>query len=392
MSSLIAIVNLSTKDKQTIQTQTALEHRKCYKKTKDGFVSLPFAYSQEYSQKATMNTSPCVEFKGQLRPEQQNVHNQVVAHFSNICPHVIIKARPGFGKTIIAISLACYFPTTMIVTKSVLLREQWRLAIDTFAPRLNITITSLVLLQKEHDRTLVDFLIVDELHQLVTDTAIDSLLNIQPKFILSLSATPYRPDQDPFQKCIDLFFGQHTIGHNLFARHTVYLVPTCFYPAEIRLQSNGKLDWNFILNQQMECRDRNQLIVDSILQFPDRCWLVLIKRVKHAQLLQHLFEQTAPHLKIDTLTGTKKTFDRSCHILIGTTSKIGVGFDHPPINALCIAADVVTYLQQFLGRCMRSQDNNPIVLEFEDRFKPLKKHGVARLEQYKQFGGIIKPL
>jgi hypothetical protein len=89
------------------------------------------------------------------------------------------------------------------------------------------------------------------------------------------------------------------------------------------------------------------------------------------------------------LTGSNKEFNKSTKILIGTTPKIGVGFDHSPIDALCMAADVLEYFEQFLGRCMRRQDVEPIVIDFKDDFKPLVRHLNIRIEKYIDYGGSV---
>jgi hypothetical protein len=115
-----------------------------------------------------------------------------------------------------------------------------------------------------------------------------------------------------------------------------------------------------------------------------------VKRVEHARTLQALFSKAG--VDSETIVGASREFDKSAKILIGTTPKIGVGFDHAPIDALCMAADVLEYFEQFLGRCMRRQDVKPIVIDFEDKFNPLIKHLRSRIQKYRECGGDVNML
>ncbi len=60
--------------------------------------------------------------------------------------------------------------------------------------------------------------------------------------------------------------------------------------------------------------------------------------------------------------------------LIGTSAKIGTGFDFDKLDTLLLAADVVEYYIQFIGRIMRKDDVNPIIFDLVDNNKTLQKH------------------
>jgi superfamily II DNA or RNA helicase len=238
----------------------------------------------------------------------------------------------------------------------------------------------------------IKFLIVDELHQIITKVLSKSLFRIVPRYVLGLSATPYRFDE--YQQAIAWFFGSTIIGKDLYVRHTVYRLMTGFKPLKVKYTTKG-VDWNSVLEEQSENDDRNELIVSTIIELnkrPTSCgrtWMILVKRVAHAETLVEKFAKYG--VACTTLLRSAVEFDKSCKILIGTTSKIGVGFDHAAIDALCIAADVKNYFVQFLGRCMRRPDAYPIVLDLEDDFTSLKRHFDGRVSEYKKHGGRILP-
>jgi superfamily II DNA or RNA helicase len=374
----------------------------------DEHLFLPFHFARtnfHIENNVTLNTETDL-FTGELRPQQQQIRNTAMEKLQR-SGSVIIAAFPGFGKTITAIEMLCSINVkTMIMVKQIMVMDQWINALKKYAPTkkvhkvtsgktvdasADVFLVNPVLLKTATRKGLEDvkLLIVDEMHQIVSPVLLRSFFRVQPDFVIGLSATPRRPKNDPYQQVIEWFFGDHIIGVELSKKHTVYTVNTGFKPTNVKYTSKG-MDWNDILNQQSENEARNIVIVDSVMKFPQKTWIVLVKRVEHAAKLQEMFLER--DVVCDTMTGAKKTFDKNCKVLIGTTSKIGVGFDHSPIDALCVATDVVEYFEQFLGRCMRRVDSEPIVLDFDDNFATLHSHYLIRLKAYKKHGGVCKLL
>lgn len=354
-----------------------------------------------------------VDFTGTLRPHQQQVRNVAIESL-NETGSIVISAEPGFGKTITSIEIICTINVpTVIFVKQAMIMDQWRDAIAKYAPskkvakitsnkamdsNADIYLMNPIILKKPINETRflpndfehIKLVVVDELHQIVTKVLHKAFFKFQPDYLIGLSATPYRPKMDPFEPAIAWFFGSKVVGSKLFRKHTVYCVKTDFIP-ERRIQPHtGKLDWSSVLTSQAEDVKRNQIIVDVVRRFPERTWLILVKRVEHARTLQALFNKA--NIDSETIVGASREFDKSAKILIGTTPKIGVGFDHAPIDALCMAADVLEYFEQFLGRCMRRQDVEPIVIDFEDKFNPLLKHLKSRIQKYREHGGKVNML
>ena len=410
MSCSIQLNRISKSDLLKIKQDLNIEDSTFLYEITEQEIILPFYYGMtNFYSDTPIKKNKSAQFEGQLFDKQNEIKNQCLLLLDkHRC--AIIKEKPGFGKTIVAINLLCdiNLPCAILVKQTVII-DQWetslkkhapqkticRVASKCIAPNADVYLVNPILLKTntEYYRTLfnrVKFVIIDECHQIMTKVLITSLFKFSPLYLLGLSATPYRLDKDPYQKAIPLFFGPTSIGTALYKKHNVYIIETQFFPHHINVQSNGKLDWNSILTQQAEDENRNKQIVDNICKFPDRVWLILVKRVNHATELKKIFLEK--NITCETMTGTKKTFDKNCKILIGTTSKIGVGFDHTPINALCVAADIVAYFVQFLGRCMRRPDVEPIVLDFSDKFGPLKKHFNSRVEEYTKYGGVIKSL
>jgi len=351
-------------------------------------------------------------FLGELRTEQEEVRNSAYQHLQT-AGSTIISAQPGFGKTIVSIELICALNVpTLILVKQTTVANQWIESIAKYAPTKRVTklsskkfepcfdiyIANPVLFKEDNNafffhRNKLDvlqkikFLVVDELHQVVSKKNHKAFFKVSPDYFLGLSATPYRPENDPMTKAISLFFGDKIVKTPFFKKHTVYIIKTNFSPQFKINIFTKQLDWNQVLASQATNVSRNRKIIECLKRFPDRIWLVLVKRVEHAKILNEMLKES--NLQSSVLTGTTKTFDKNTKILIGTTCKIGTGFDHSPINSLIVASDCVEYFEQFLGRCMRTPTVKPIVVDFEDSFIPLINHLRIRITKYKACGGDI---
>lgn len=418
MSIKIALSSLDVNQKKKIQTELMVSNKNVQFEafTVFGeFIFLPFNFgknitSPHFSEKKEFALN-C--FKGELRSDQNKIEQKCL-DFLNTDQSVILSACPGFGKTITSISIICHLRVkTVLLTKQRVVVSQWLKSVKEFAPDLkvqeiksraepdessNVYIINPIVLKtdkfffkKEFED--VAFVIVDEFHQVLSPVLIQSLFKFQPKYFMGLSATPYRYDE--YNKTINWFFGKNFVENGFTATKTiqplkpftVYIGETDFTPV-ISRTAYGKPDWNKLLNDQAESFSRNTLIVNLVSKLNNRVWLILVKRISHAETLQKMFAKV--NVSAETFTGKKKTFDRNIKVLIGTTGKVGVGFDHPPINALFLAADVKNYLFQYLGRCMRTQQKKPIVIDLKDKCKMLEKHLKDREKMYKSLHAEIK--
>ena len=388
------------------------------RKTIEGdLLHLPFAWARNNissieSKQVHSTALADTGFIGKLRIEQEEVRNEAYKNLQET-GSTIISAKPGFGKTILSIELICALNVpTLILAKQTTVVNQWieslakyiptkrvsKLSSKKFDLNSDIYIANPVLFKEDnniffsHNNRLevlqkIKFLVVDELHQIVSKKNHKAFFKVSPDYFLGLSATPYRPENDPMAKSISLFFGERIVKTPFFKKHTVYIIKTNFSPQFKINIFTKQLDWNHVLASQATNANRNRKIIECLKRFPDRIWLVLVKRVEHAKILNGMLKEAG--LQSSMLTGTTKDFDKSTKILIGTTCKIGTGFDHSPINSLIIASDCVEYFEQFLGRCMRTPSVEPIVVDFEDSFKPLVNHLMIRITKYKACGGDI---
>lgn len=371
----------------------------------DNTLHVPFSYGVATMKRTRPSrdsfTPMKLDFNGQLREEQKKVKKEVLGYL-NKTGSVIISARTGFGKTISSINIACTIKLkTVVLVKGIVLVKQWKEAVEKYCPDAVIqTLTAKSRLNPDIDIAIVnaqnvpkfpygyfsDFglCIVDELHLIVAEEISKSLIYVCPRYLIGLSATPFR--YDDFNPLIKLHFGINQIIRKLNRPHTVYKIETGFRPT-IETTKNNRLNWNTVLTSLSENPDRNRLIVDVILEHPDRCFLVLCKRVTQAEILNDILQEEGENVSL--MVGSEKEFDKESRILIGTTSKLGTGFDHPKLNALMLATDIKDYYIQILGRVMRTEEE-PIIFDLIDNHKILKDHFNVRRKIYSEHGGVIK--
>jgi superfamily II DNA or RNA helicase len=373
----------------------------------DLYIPLAFAFTRLKLKRRPRSDFPVmnVSFEGTLREEQQVVKKEALSFLSSF-GSVIISMYVGGGKTITAINIACNVKLkTLVVINKLLLIKQWEDSIRRFCPSASIQkLTASSTIDPESDFYIMNAInipkmsssqfshiglcIVDECHLIMAEGLSKALQNISPRYMIGLSATPYRPDG--MDKLLTFFFGENKVIRNFFREHIVYKVSTLLKIKMEISEATSKVDWNSVLKQQSESTRRNEIIINIAKRFRDNNFLVLCKRVEQGKhILKRLQEENE---SVTSLIGSQQEFDRDARILVATNSKAGTGFDHPKLNALILACDLDSYYIQALGRIFRSRDTVPIVFDLVDDNPILAKHFENRLEVYKESGGVIKKL
>lgn len=382
------------------------------------YVYLPYAYARN-----TFNLSipkrkkykdiNNIIFNGTLREDQINIKNLALDYLNND-GSLIISCNPGFGKTIISIYLAILIKlkTLIIINKKILI-EQWKESLINFCKNIdsdyqskqdNIKIKILkpneIFNIDDYDFFIINainipkinyhyfqfigLIIIDEIHLILSETLITSLSCLAPKYLIGLSATPYRYDK--LNILFNLYFDKK-IYLELNQKHFIYKIETKI-KLEKKVRPNGKLDWNFILNSQTNNQDRNEIIIKIIKKFKDNKILILSKRLNQCKyLINRLITENEI---VSSLIENEKHYDINSRILIATTNKCSVGFDHPNINTLILACDVKNYLKQLIGRIFRSKHTIPVIFDLVDDDYNMQKHFNMRKEEYLKYGGTIK--
>ena len=297
-------------------------------------------------------------FAGKLRSYQHSAVKQVLKHKSGM-----IVAPPGTGKTVMACAtIAERSVPTAVIVPSKELATQWRHALKQFLPEAQVGqysgtkkklsgVVDIVTAQSiSRNDSKTDFLsaygqiIVDECHRVGAAGLTNVLAHLNVRFMLGMTATPYR--SDGLDKLLPLICGpiRHTVelerpGRRNYVVHNTeftYDAPYLFWPdLDTALAADG---------------DRNRLIADVITQAAqdEHTVLVLVKRREHLSALHALLSDTP--FPVLQLHGGQKASERQAvreqlaatprFILLAMSQVAGEGIDLPALDTLVLAAPV----------------------------------------------------
>lgn len=382
-----------------------------YKQDENNNLHLPFAYAcreQKIPRPPRENfPESIVECIGKCRhstkdPEksQKPVLNEMLSFLSRK-GSIMLSSYPGWGKTFTAI-LACTklrFRCLVVVNKIVLM-DQWKKAIEKFCPNAIVQKLTPKTKKKDADFYLMNAInvpkmdssffsdigtvVIDEAHMIMAEKLSECMQVLHPRYLIGLTATPYRPDG--LNILLELYFGKYKIVREFYREHIVYRIDTGFTP-RVELTKNGRVNWNTILESQASHVPRNEMFIDIIKKHKDLVFLVLCKRKEQAKYLNDRLKEEGE--SVDIMIESKSEYNEDSRILIGTTSKLGVGFDRPNSNALLLAADIEEYFIQYLGRVFRKEEGIPVIFDPVDQNGILEKHFKTRNHAYQKHGGRL---
>jgi len=344
-----------------------------------------------------------VTFNTTLRSTQKEIKDDCISSL-NKKGSILISLYPGAGKTALSIFLASRIGLkTLIICHRLVLIEQWIQAIERFIdnPKIGFVKPSLSTKKMEQAKN-SDFLIVnamnvktlgeeffkdvglviiDEIHCILAESLSESLGYLSPRYLIGLSATPHRADG--LDKLLDFYFGEgNKITRELHHPHIVYKIDT-----GIEYEEDTKTEWNAMISSQCLNDKRNNLIVNIVLHFKDRHFLILCKRVEQAKYIAKALEEEKENVSL--MVEDTNDFDQNSRVIVASIQKCGVGFSHDILDSLILASDVEEYFIQYLARVMRTEEVKPFVFDLVDNNKSLKRHFTERKKVYQKAGGVI---
>ena len=331
----------------------------------------------------------------------------------------VLQAPTGSGKTIMAIWLMMMRrQPTLIVVHTKELLYQWRERLLEFTTlnevglvgdghkivSLPVTVGIINSLAKLYPHQLNKFgmVIVDECHRVPSTLFTKFLINLECKYMLGLSATPYR--RDGLGAVINFFMGNtlHKIdtkelqdkGHIMKAE--LKLITTQF-----NRQVTSPAERPEVINEMVEDWDRNWLIANYVLnQYgkEDGTILVVSDRKQHCWNLAQMMEEL--DLEFSLLTSESPSSvrkevreslnNRETRILIATGQLIGEGFDMKHISSifLCLPLKYDGRVIQYVGRILRVAEGKEkaTVFDFDDPCWLLKHYLKERMKAYEELG------
>jgi superfamily II DNA or RNA helicase len=254
-----------------------------------------------------------------------------------------------------------------------------------------------------------DYIVVDEAHHAAAPSYTRVLGYFRPKFILGLTATPDRADE---QSILELF---QECAHRLGLREAVEageLVPVrC-----VRVQTNvdlSKVRYNQLQYNRRDIEEtviipaRDRLIVESYLQHvPQRKAVAFAVNVRHGADLAEQFRLAG--VPAGSVSGRMPRKERERHLsdfkegglrVLCACDLLNEGWDCPDVEVLLMARPTlskVIYLQQ-LGRGTRKSPGKEclVVFDFVDNAtkysQPLNLHRILKKPNYRPGGLVLAP-
>ena len=362
---------------------------KFYRKVKGGGLRIPrgftgtllrqcrrmgIAYALEDRRRKLADTT--FTFQGRLKPFQREAVAKMEAKDFGT-----LSAPTGSGKTVMGLYLiARRRQPTIVVVHTKDLAHQWLARIEQFLglPEKDIGFIggdqiTVALVQSLYKCTAeiaprVGHLVVDECHRTPSRTFTEAVRAFDTRYMLGLSATPWRRDR--LSKLIFWHLGNvqwEIASQTLVESGDVLCAEVILRETEFRPYFDPVSDYSRMLSELTEDKERNLLIVADVAaahQADSGVCLVLSDRKAHCENLRVLLKYRHG-ITAEVLTGdvpmkqrqavTERLQAGEVKVLIATGQLIGEGFDCPRLETLFLVTPIrfSGRLLQYLGRVLR---------------------------------------
>ena len=322
------------------------------------------------------------EFKGRLKPFQEEAVAKMGAKDFGT-----LSAPTGSGKTVMGLSLIARRrqPAAVIVhTKD--LAHQWAARIHQFlnvpekeigligagrrriGDRITVALVQSLYKYAAELAPRVGQVVVDECHRTPSRTFTEAVQSFDSRYMLGLSATPWR--RDKLSKLIFWHLGnvQHEIAaEGLIESGDVLPAEVVVRETAFRPYFDPVSEYARMLSELAEDKERNLLIVADVAAVQQESrgvCLVLTDRKAHCENLKVLLKYRH-QVAAEVLTGDLTVAQRQAltarlqaggiKVLIATGQLIGEGFDCPRLETLFLVTPIrfSGRLLQYLGRVLR---------------------------------------
>jgi superfamily II DNA or RNA helicase len=321
-------------------------------------------------------------FRGELKPFQQKAVADCLAKDFGV-----LSAPTGSGKTVMALAVvAARRQPTLIVVHTRELQDQWIERIGRFLdlpadrvgrigggrvePGTGITVAMVQTLYKHLDAIVptVGFLVVDECHRCPSRTFTEAVTAFDCRYMLGLSATPWR--RDKLSQLIFWHLGNtaHEIEHRrLVASGDVLDAEVILRETEFKPYFDPVTEYSRMLSELTADDARNRLIASDVAREAAGAGgtiLVLSDRRRHCEILQGLL-RLGHGIPAEKLTGDMPAAERQAllerinrgevRVVVATGQLVGEGFDCSSLSSLFLATPIrfSGRVIQYLGRVLR---------------------------------------
>ena len=360
-------------------------------------------------------------FTGQLRDEQLRAVDALLAHDTGV-----LVAPPGAGKTVMACALIAEraTPTAILVNRAELL-AQWRERLQQFlgltekqigqlgaGRRKRRGVVDLIMMQSVAHRNadpsmLEEYgqIIIDECHAVAAPATEAALRNVNVRYWVGMTATPYRADQ--MNGLITMQCGpiRHVVDTADHAAREMVVHETTFRTEESGIDGPSV---QAIYSELAADAERNAMITGHVRGAvgQGRTCLVLTNRLQHLDALADALESCAsPVIRLHgRLTAANRRDIRHSleemdaqqqpFVLVAIDKIAGEGLDLPTLNTLFLTVPVSfkgRVIQQ-IGRITRGRAEHSmpaIVHDYRDKNVPILERMYSRRRRVMSKEGFV---
>jgi superfamily II DNA or RNA helicase len=347
-------------------------------------IDLLTAHDLDYRLQDERRVLPEVDFsfQGRLKPFQHEALQAMAGkEFGTL------SAPTGSGKTVIALALiAARRQPALVIVHTRELADQWRQRIEQFlglppdeigqigagsqciGARVTVALVQSLYGRAESIAPRIGFLVADECHRCPSRTFTEAVTAFDCRYMLGLSATPYR--RDNLSRLIFWYLGamHHRVdAGRLMQAGDVVAADVVLRETRFTTCHDPIGEYSQMLSELTADAGRNRMVVDDIVAETRRqrgVCLVLSDRKSHCEMLVAML-RVGEKLRVERLTGDlalsvrREVLERlaqgELQVLVATGQLIGEGFDCPQLTSLFLATPIrfSGRLLQYLGRVLR---------------------------------------
>ena len=380
-----------------------------------------------------------VDFKGELRPEQDKALKELIRYDNGI-----LHAETAFGKTVVSSAIIAQKKVnTLIILESSALIEHWKEALgrflnideelptyetktgrvrkrksligtlqganDSMTGIIDIAMAGSLCKKGEYHNLLNEYglVLVDECHHSASETIANVLKEVKAKYVYGVTATPKRGDG--LEKINYMLIGPIRYSYTAKEKAKEQGIQHLVYPRFTRtVPPRGVITDKMHPNEAYEIIHNNDVRDEQIIEDVKNCVAagrtpVVLSRYKdHSEKFYERLKNYADHVFLMTGNNSKKEHRKILEqmhqvdkneslILIATGSLVGEGFDFPRLDTLFMATPVSFrgVVEQYAGRLNRDYagKENVIIYDYVDNHIPMFNNMyMKRLKAYKQIG------
>jgi superfamily II DNA or RNA helicase len=351
-------------------------------------------------------------FTGNLYPFQQEAVDAMLGKRFGV-----LNSPTGSGKTVMGLSLiAARRQPTLVICHTKELLYQWRDRAAAFlglsphdigllgdgqkrlGEHLTVGIVNSVYKCTKELREQVGHLVVDECHRTPSRTFTEAVSTFDSRFMLGLSATPYR--RDGLSRLIYFYIGDqvHSISPRSLQTLKRIMKPRLVV-RETAFDYDYADDYQEMIKHLTADPRRNRLIVSDVLNATRKAGvsLVISDRKEHCAALYYLLREKR---RIRLLTGDVASKERhriieelnrgGVEVLVATAQLIGEGFDLRTLAHIFLTTPVsfTGRVKQYVGRILRTAEGKreAVIYDYLDQPGVLKASFKSRASAYRELG------